>query len=65
MKEHMQKAKILCLLCLTITLSVSLASTTIHSGLAKAQQNNALMQPLGTHSMSTNATNIVLVHGAG
>src|SRR5215475_14014887 len=64
MKEYMQKAKVLCLLCLTVTLSVSLSSTTIHSGLANAQQNNTLMQPLGTHTMSTNATNIVLVHGA-
>jgi transposase len=34
-------AKILCLLCLTITLIASLALTSTHPGLANAQQNNA------------------------
>jgi pimeloyl-ACP methyl ester carboxylesterase len=63
MKEYVQKAKILCLLCLTITLLVSLALTTTHSGLANAQQNSTFMQPQAAESMATNATNIVLVHG--
>ncbi|MGB8036023.1 MAG: hypothetical protein WCF03_19575, partial [Nitrososphaeraceae archaeon] len=49
--------------CLTLSIS--------HSGLVNAQQqNNTLMQPQGTPSMTTpttNATNmnIVLVHGTG
>jgi hypothetical protein len=34
MKERVQRAKILCLLCLTITLIVSVASTAVYSGLA-------------------------------
>ena len=47
-------------------LIVSLALTNSHYGLANAQpqQNNTLMQPQGAQGMSTNATNIVLVHGA-
>ena len=71
MKTLIQKTKISFLLCLTITLIVSLALITTHSGLVKAQQqNNTLMQPQGTPSMTTpttNATNmnIVLVHGTG
>jgi pimeloyl-ACP methyl ester carboxylesterase len=67
MKEYIQKAKVLGLLCLTITLIVSFASTA-HSGLASAQQQiNASMQPQGTSQSiaATNATNvnIILVHG--
>ena len=67
MKEYIQKAKVLGLLCLTITLIVSFSSTA-HSGLASAQQqNNASMQPQGTSESiaTTNATNvdIILVHG--
>jgi pimeloyl-ACP methyl ester carboxylesterase len=71
MKTLIQKTKISFLLCLTITLIVSLALITTHSGLVNAQQqNNTLIQPQGTPSMTTpttNATNmnIVLVHGTG
>ena len=68
MQEYTQKARVLGLLFLTMTLIVTLSLTT-HSGLANAQrQNNTLMQSQGTPSMTTpttNATkmNIVLVHG--
>ena len=62
MKEYIQKAKVSGLLCLTITLIVSLALITTHSGLANAQ-NKTLMQPTGIKSMATNSTNIILVHG--
>ena len=55
---HLQKAKILGLLCLIITLSATLALTT-YSGLASAQ-NKTLMQPTGIKGMTTNPTNIVL-----
>jgi pimeloyl-ACP methyl ester carboxylesterase len=48
------------LLCLSIILLIGVPST--HSGFASAQ-NNTLMQPDGIQGMSTNATNIVLVHG--
>jgi pimeloyl-ACP methyl ester carboxylesterase len=48
---------------LTTTLLVSLGLTTTHSSFASAQQqNNTLMQAQGQQGMSTNATNIVLVH---
>ena len=57
MKTVIQKTKISFLLCLTITLIVSLALITTHSGLANAQQNNTLMQPKGVQGMTTNATN--------
>jgi pimeloyl-ACP methyl ester carboxylesterase len=64
MKENVQKTKILCLMYLTTTLLVSLGLTTTHSSFASAQQqNNTLMQAQGQQGMSTNATNIVLVHG--
>jgi pimeloyl-ACP methyl ester carboxylesterase len=63
MKTLIQKTKISFLLCLTITLIVSLALITTHSGLANAQQNNTLMQPKGIRSIATNAMSIVLVHG--
>jgi pimeloyl-ACP methyl ester carboxylesterase len=64
MIKYLKKLKILYLLCLTLMLIVSLALTNSHYGLANAQQNNTLMQPQGVQGMSTNATNIVLVHGA-
>ena len=47
MKEHMQKAKILCLLCLVVALIVNIARTNKYSDLANAQQNKTLMQPQG------------------
>jgi pimeloyl-ACP methyl ester carboxylesterase len=68
MKEYIQKAKVLGLLCLTITLIVNLALIIAHFGLANAQQNNTLMQSRGGQGgqrMTMNATNvnIILVHG--
>ena len=56
------KQKVLLLLCLSITIIASLASTT-YFGLA-SPENKTLMQAQGIQSMTTNATNIVLVHGA-
>jgi pimeloyl-ACP methyl ester carboxylesterase len=61
MKEYVQKAKILGLLFLTLSLIVTISLTT--QGLANAQ-NKTLMQPTGIKRMATNVTNIVLVHGA-
>ena len=55
------KQKVLILLYLSIAITTSLAST-IHFGLATAE-NKTLMQSQGIQSTSTNATNIVLVHG--
>lgn len=64
MKENIQKAKILYLLYLTTILLVSVELSTTHSSFANAQQqNNTLMQAQGKQGVSTNATNIVLVHG--
>jgi pimeloyl-ACP methyl ester carboxylesterase len=68
MKKYIQKAKVLGLLCLTITLIVSLALITAHFGLANAQQNNTLMQSQGGQggqpmTMNANNMNIILVHG--
>jgi pimeloyl-ACP methyl ester carboxylesterase len=61
MNSGMKKVKFFGLLCMSITLLVSLTIST-HSGFASAQ-NNTLMQPQGNQGMSANATNIVLVHG--
>src|SRR5918999_2415172 len=55
------KQKVLILLCLSIAITTSLASTT-DFGLA-TPENKTLMQSQGIQSMSTNATNIFLVHG--
>src|SRR5918994_3350603 len=52
---------VLILLCLSIAITTSLASTT-DFGLA-TPENKTLMQSQGIQGMSTNATNIVLVHG--
>jgi pimeloyl-ACP methyl ester carboxylesterase len=62
MKKYYQKAKVLLLLCLSITIIASLASTR-YFGLA-SPENKTLMQAQGIQSMTANATNIVLVHGA-
>jgi pimeloyl-ACP methyl ester carboxylesterase len=59
MKTNSNDLKFLSLLCLSIAL---LISTPSYSGSASAQ-NNTLMQPDGMQGMSTNATNILLVHG--
>jgi pimeloyl-ACP methyl ester carboxylesterase len=61
MKIKGKKVKFFGLLCLSITLLVSLTPST-YSGFASSE-NKTLMQPQGTQNMSTNATNIVLVHG--
>jgi pimeloyl-ACP methyl ester carboxylesterase len=55
------KQKVLILLCLSIAITNGLASTTSF-GLA-TPENKTLMQLQGTQNVSTNATNIVLVHG--
>src|ERR671910_1627912 len=55
------KQKVLNLLCLSIAITTSLASTP-DFGLA-TPENKTLMQSQGIQDMSTNATNIVLVHG--
>jgi pimeloyl-ACP methyl ester carboxylesterase len=54
--------KTLILLCVSIAITTGLTSTTYS---AFATENNTLMQPGATQNMSntTNATNIVLVHG--
>ena len=64
MKKYIQKAKILGLLFLTLSLIVTL-SLSAYSGLANAQ-NKTLTQSTGIKNMATNNTkmNIVLVHGA-
>jgi pimeloyl-ACP methyl ester carboxylesterase len=58
------KQKVLILLCLNIVITTGLASTT-YAGFA-SPENKTLMQPQSVRNMSinTNATNIVLVHGA-
>ena len=61
MQMENKKVKFFSLLCLSAILLTSLTIST-YSGFASAQ-NNTLMQPQGTQGMSTNATNIVLVHG--
>lgn len=61
MKNYSQKAKALGALSITTTLVITLVLIA-HSGFANAQ-NKTLNQPLGINGMSTNATNIVLVHG--
>jgi pimeloyl-ACP methyl ester carboxylesterase len=57
------KQRALILLCLSIAIAATLASTTYVS--YASQENKTLMQPGVTQNMSntTNATNIVLVHG--
>ena len=61
MQKHRQNIKLVGLLCLSVTLIVSLTSPTSF-GFASAQ-NNTLMDPQVMGGMATNATNIVLVHG--
>jgi pimeloyl-ACP methyl ester carboxylesterase len=71
MKEYIPRTTILRLSYVTTAFVVCLTLSIAHSGLVNAQQqNNTLMQPKGTPSMTTpttNATNmnIVLVHGTG
>src|SRR5262245_9090818 len=56
------QARVSLLLCLTIAISASLVSTT-YLGQALSQQNNTLIQPQASQGMSSNGTNIILVHG--
>ena len=68
MTEYIKKVKNLYLLCLIVTLIVSLTLTTTNSGLANAQENKTLMKPQGVQGVAaanatTNNMNIVLVHG--
>ena len=58
------KQKVLILLCLSIAVSTGLAST-LTFGFASSE-NKTILQPQGVQDISntTNATNIVLVHGA-
>jgi pimeloyl-ACP methyl ester carboxylesterase len=62
MQEHRQNIKFLCLLCLSIALLLGFMSPT-YSGFA-TPENKTLMQPQVVQGVTTNATNIVLVHGA-
>jgi pimeloyl-ACP methyl ester carboxylesterase len=55
------KYKVFIFLCLSITITTSLAST-VYFGLA-SPENKTIMQLQGIQNMSTNGTNIVLVHG--
>ena len=57
-----QNTKVLFLLCLSITLLLGFMSSPTYSGFA-SPENKTLMQPQGVQGMTTNATNIVLVHG--
>jgi pimeloyl-ACP methyl ester carboxylesterase len=61
MKIEGKKAKFFGLPCLSITLLVSLMPST-YSGFA-SPENKTLIQPQGVQNTSTNATNIILVHG--
>ena len=60
MKIDGKKVKSFGLLCLSITLLVSL--TPAYSG-SDSPENKTLIQPQGEQNMSTHATNIMLVHG--
>ena len=58
-----QKTKLLVLMCLSMAVLAGLSSTISH-GFASSQQNKTLIQPQAIQGMATNATNVVLVHGA-
>jgi len=57
-----ERARVSLLLCLINVIVTSLASST-YFGVANAQQNKTLIQPQGSQGMSSNGTNIILVHG--
>ena len=61
MNINCKKIKFFALLCLSTAIFVGLTPFT--SPVQASPQNNTLKQPEGTQNMSTNATNIVLVHG--
>ena len=58
----LQKARISILLCFSIVVITILASST-YFGVANSQQNKTLMQPQASQGMTSNGTNIILVHG--
>jgi pimeloyl-ACP methyl ester carboxylesterase len=62
MRTPNQKAKVSFLLCLSVAIITCLVSST-YFGVANSQQNKALIQPQGVQGMSSNGTNIILVHG--
>ena len=57
-----QKTRVSILLCLSIAIITSFASTT-YFGVANSQQNKTLIQPQASQGMTSNGTNIILVHG--
>ena len=57
-----QKVRISILVCLSIAIIASLGSAT-YFGAANSQQNKTQIQPQASQGMSSNGTNIILVHG--
>src|SRR5690242_17559728 len=49
------------LLCLSVAIIATLGAT--YFGVANAQENKTLIQPQASQGMSSNGTNIILVHG--
>ena len=62
MKKYYQKTNLLVLLCLSIGIIAGFSSTP--DSALTSPENKTLMQPQGIQGISTNGTNIVLVHGA-
>jgi pimeloyl-ACP methyl ester carboxylesterase len=62
MKKYYQKTNFLVLLCLSIAIIAGFSSTP--DSALTSPENRTLMQSQGIQGMSTNGTNIVLVHGA-
>jgi len=62
MKKYYQKRNFLVLLCLSIAIIAGFSSTP--DSALTIPENKTLMQSQGIQGMSTNGTNIVLVHGA-
>jgi pimeloyl-ACP methyl ester carboxylesterase len=59
----MKNTKFFGLLCLSIILLLGFVLPTYSGSATAAPENKTLMQPGGVQDMTTNATNIVLVHG--
>jgi pimeloyl-ACP methyl ester carboxylesterase len=59
----MKNTKFFSLLCLSIILLLGFVLPTYSGSATAAPENKTLMQPGGVQDMTTNATNIVLVHG--
>ena len=62
MKEYYQKAKVSFLLCLSIVMITGL-SLFSYFGVTYSQENKTLIEQQGIQGMSSNGTNIILVHG--